>query len=692
VTDIERFSRNGINSDGERYVIPIDPNGGQFDFTDGESPRNTDPTIEGVSDLNLGSEFTTSFYEGVAPDTRSQVFFGRGTPGQLGDAQGVNGPQQRVYTLRPDPFLGSDAPILPPSVSNSFTAPPELTFRTIEEPGEGLFREDGARGFAKAGLGALTIEGTGTEQRSVFIVGTGRVTPTLDNAPSPDIGIHASLNNIPVVSESQSSGPERLESNATLVALGDGSTLIGDDAENIILASGSRFIFDANEDFEVTPFVSSSFAGPLRPARGFAHAGDIDSVTDLTTSERLTLGQSFTTAVANNPDVFIQQNDDTALDGGYVGGIGRSQVNGRVTDAYIIHSAGDGVQVSFDSSQNEANAALNFIGGPSTIELFDGEVTRLVGNGVNAEPEIQSGSLGFGSASTRSLLASDRDFLLRNKTSEEHNFIQGSTQINGLTGRPAPITGAEQQAFRGALASTGAVGDGGAAVFDTSVDTDHEYLRWGYWSGNFRFDSDPATGSRFDEREERFSLGTFIAGNRLREEDLPTSGDASFDGFAVVSVTEGSRDYVDGGSFSLDYSFTSRTGTAEFRDLAGYDFTSNVSGRNFTIVSGGGTSDSGGSGGGIVMLDNVREDSFAGTFAANSIGMPNDTDFRPAVEGTVAGSFFTDAEGIEIRATGGRIDFQSRDDNGAGLKASGVFGGDGELVDPIRKLRYGSSP
>ncbi len=651
-TFIDRESLNGYRGDGERYVVPVDPfAGGGFDYVDGESPRIPDPAIDGTSTLGPGADFAAAFTQ----TETSQVFFGRGTPGQLGTAQATDGVERRTYTLRADPYLDSDTPILPPEISDNFGTDAVLSLRLMEEAGAGYFRESGPGGYARGSLATLAIDGSGTDQSSLFVVGTGGVTRLDPGAPAPDIGIYGSW------SEAETA-PSRIEGEATLLALGDGSTIIGEDGENVLLASASRFLTDDNPDFEAAPVTVDAWEGEAPAPNGFVHVGDLSGSDTILTDDRLTLGRSYEDArnTEGGTDL-LTRDDDTAFTGGYVAALGRSRVDGVVTDdAYIVHSGPSGARFSFDSSQNEANAVLDFIGGPSTIDFFDGEEARELGNGVGAEPEITDGTLGFGGTRTRSVMASDDDFLLRDRRSEDLGLVSGSTNINGQQGQARGISNT-QQAFRGGLASTGAVGNGGAAVFDTSTDTDHEYLRWGYWSGEFRFAEGRGEG---EPRSERFHLGTFVSGNRLDDIDLPSSGTGTFNGFSVVSVSEGGTEYVDGGGFSLSYDFAERTGDARFTDLAGYNFAAAVNGDSFTVTNGG-------TGEGI--------DAYAGTVAANAIGTAGDSGFRPAVDGTVGGSFFTDAEGMDVRATAGRIDFQSVGDDGAALRASGIFGGDGTV-------------
>ena len=315
-----------------------------------------------------------------------------------------------------------------------------------------------------------------------------------------------------------------------------------------------------------------------------------------------------------------------------------SQFNRTLEAGSLRTIKDDGARLSFDASQNEANAALSLEEGASNA-------FALPGTGTSSGSQIDSVQLGFGSASTRSAMVSDRDFALRNRSSVDLGIIPGDTNINGNTGRSA-TAGQEQQAFRGALISDDAAGNASDAVFDdTTIDRDHEYLRWGWWNGEFSFDDDDTTD--FAGRRERVHLGTWIAGNRVADSIVGARrGGASFDGHAVVSVSDANGQSVDGGRFTMTYDFDGGSGQANFRDLAGYDFDVPVSGNE----PGGGSHYTG------------------GLVEATATG-------RPTVNVGVSGSFFGNDRANDIRATAGQIDFESSNGTGS-LRASGTFGGD----------------
>ncbi len=619
--------RIGVLAGGGRYVVPILETGGTQTFADGDFPGGT---VAGTSAFAPGTGFVSSRF--TTDDGRAGVaFFGRATPGQLGAPVTAGTVEQRSYAV---------APLTGGTFNGDFSDSPGGSLVLLEEPAQGYRRENevpgnsATFGFAKASHVVLNFEegsAASPGQRSVFSAGTGRIRNGAAGAPLPDLGVYGS------VIRGGSSVPVTFETGGTLIDFGDGSTVFGPGGENVVFGSGLRFAFDSNEDIEPTPVVYDPLDGTTIAPNGFLGAGVLNGTRRIADSARLPLGIPFSQAVAQNG--FLNQNDDTAFNGGYAAGLGVSHLPGSGTTSapYILRSAtATGALFSFDSSQNEANAALRLVEGASTAA------------GVS---DIDTVNYNFGSRSTRSALFSDREFVLRNRTRQDAGFVPGTTDINGNTGRPLPGPGLEQQAFRGALISNEAAGNASDAIYGGAVpDDDHEYLRWGWWSGEFRFDPDDTAA--FADRRERTHLGTWIAGNRLSDATVGLqNGSASFDGHAVVSITDAAGQATRGGRFAMLYDFDMDEGTAEFRDLAGYDFDVDVDGAGIGAGS--------------------AAPHYAGTLLNTGAGAG-----RPAVNVGVAGSFFGDSTAASALATGGQIDFQSAGDGGAALRASGIFGGD----------------
>ncbi len=640
-TEVRAPERIGVLPNGDSHETPINETGGAQTFTNGRFPGGT---TTGTSNFNANTGFASS--EFTTDDGRAGVAFsGIATPGQLGAPVTAGAIERRAYAI---------APLTGNTFDADFNQPLQGDLVFLEEAGEGFRRENevsgdvSTLGFAKVSQVVLNFEdsdGTASNpgQQSFFSVGTGRIRNSSAGAPLPDLGVFGS------VLRAGSTTPITFETSGTVVEFGDGSTVFGPNGENIVFGSGSRFGFDNDEDIEPTPVVYDTLDGTTIDPSGFLGAGTLTDTSSIPDSDRLSLGIPFADAVANNG--FLNQGDDTAFTGGYAAGLGVSNLPGGSVGAagttsapYILRSdSATGALFAFDSSQNEANASLSLVEGASTAQSGPG--------GVQGASDIDSVNVNFGSRSTRSSLVTDRDFVLRNRTRQNAGFVPGNTNINGNTGRSTPGAGLEQQAFRGALISSTAAGNAIDAIYGSTIpDDDHEYLRWGWWSGEFRFDSNDTPN--FSDRRERTHLGTWIAGNRVDQSVVGArQGTARFDGNAVVSIADANGQATRGGSFAMLYDFDANQGTAEFRDVAGYDFDVAV---DENLVGGG-----------------VNDPHYSGALLNTGAGAG-----RPAVDVGVSGSFFGDSAADSVRATAGQIDFQSSGDDGASLRASGIFGGD----------------
>ena len=102
-----------------------------------------------------------------------------------------------------------------------------------------------------------------------------------------------------------------------------------------------------------------------------------------------------------------------------------------------------------------------------------------------------------------------------------------------------------------------------------------EYLSWGYWQSDFRFDFD--TGDPGSDpnafRRERVHLATWVAGDLPDLVDIPVAGIATYNGHAIGNVFSSGDQYVAIGNFENEWDFDARTGTITITDFDGRDFT-----------------------------------------------------------------------------------------------------------------------
>ena len=228
----------------------------------------------------------------------------------------------------------------------------------------------------------------------------------------------------------------------------------------------------------------------------------------------------------------------------------------------------------------------------------------------------------------------DPDSLQNVLTDEpEVQFFEGTDSIR-RTGRPPNQFGAS--AFRGAALSHGLADSGN--LFPAGTDATPEFLTWGYWTGQFRFDND--ANPAFDNARTQFALGTFVTGNRT--DILPTMGTATYDGAVILNVLQQNGvDFVDGGRFQMSWNFGNSVGNVQLTGVLG-------AGQVNVPVSGAGA---------LGFND----------YGGNAIAGPNMTDFQ------IDGSFFDGPNNNDARATAGSIrTFSSI----SGRQATGTFFGE----------------
>lgn len=85
-----------------------------------------------------------------------------------------------------------------------------------------------------------------------------------------------------------------------------------------------------------------------------------------------------------------------------------------------------------------------------------------------------------------------------------------------------------------------------------------EYMAWGYWQADFRYDDAP--GPRAGERD-RAHLGTWVAGELPDLVDMPLSGTATYSGHMIGNVENTFNKYVAAGSFSNSWNFGTQSGS-----------------------------------------------------------------------------------------------------------------------------------
>ena len=183
------------------------------------------------------------------------------------------------------------------------------------------------------------------------------------------------------------------------------------------------------------------------------------------------------------------------------------------------------------------------------------------------------------------------------------------------------------------LASEGLATDGG--IIPGTAGPTPEFLRWGWWSAAF-----DVTENGGSTREDLVHMGTWVAGLRPNQSDIPTGGIASFSGLAVgtdADLATGTTAVV-GGDFSMTYDFGQAQGA----------FNLNIAGHGFSNV------------GVFGNTDNPEFAAFAGF------------ESRSGATLVVDGAFFSGG-GDPIAATGGQFQI---DDFAGDRQVVGIFAGD----------------
>ncbi|HEX2890746.1 FecR domain-containing protein [Vineibacter terrae] len=97
---------------------------------------------------------------------------------------------------------------------------------------------------------------------------------------------------------------------------------------------------------------------------------------------------------------------------------------------------------------------------------------------------------------------------------------------------------------------------------------DCQYLSWGYWAGDVRYDSGPRAGQR-----DRMHLGTWVAGELASVAQIPVYGTASYSGHIIGNVTNGNDRYVAAGGYRQAWNFGTRSGSVTITSFDGTDYT-----------------------------------------------------------------------------------------------------------------------
>lgn len=612
---------SAVTADGEVVTfivnegIQVTPDGAELNGQPADLVSIVDPDVFLLSAISNGEDVRLGFV-------------GTPTPRDVWSAEPGADIQVRRYQVSDDLF-SQQAAALPDRLGEPFGGGSLGELLLISDPAGPItpgFDAGGADAdtSSKWALGWLAIEGEGAEQKAVFGAMTALVLPTETGAPS------ASENLIFLSRLGASEAPAFGDLAFGTLDDGAGATAFGPNGEHLILSNGGPYAADDDPAFDAAPGVFSEWTGDAEVVETFGdnrHAR-LDAVDTITDAARATIATPF--AASGLPGV-PSTPLESALTGGFAiaGGQGfkpAAAPEDRLTAPYLLATGSpDSVRFGFAPGENGVVA----------------EIAGLTPVGDGADAGVVN--LNFGGLDTQSAFASEDLFLAQDALGETGGVTGQTQSFTDKAG--APATDGRQNAFRGALAVSGAVGDGG--IFPASVNANPEFLKWGWWAGEYRQDPNDADPD-FQGRTDRLFPGVWVAGVQSDIASVrAASGQASFSGFAVANVIEtsaaGVSTFVDGGSFDMTYNFSGRVGIVQINGIGESGLSSIV--REATAP--------------------------AGHHFGGALFIENDA----GGAGSVRGAFFTGG-GDATAATAGAFDFSANPVDGVARDISGVFGAD----------------
>jgi len=173
----------------------------------------------------------------------------------------------------------------------------------------------------------------------------------------------------------------------------------------------------------------------------------------------------------------------------------------------------------------------------------------------------------------RSAFVDDQTFAMRGAAQGSNSYNNGAAPLN-----------AADRIIAVSQASAPSTGFFPAGVTPCTC----EFLTWGYWSGDLRYDVGPRAGER-----DRIQLATFVSGELPSVAQIPITGTATYNGHVVANIVNGTARYVAAGSFQQNWNFGTRAGSVTVGNLDGTTYTgattAPVTARDFTgTIAGGG--------------------------------------------------------------------------------------------------------
>lgn len=518
---------------GDELILPVGPAGTPFVIAPGAA---TTPLggIPGVGILGPGNTFygyalhqpgvgTISLHGGVPTPTTNPAL--------------ANGSID-AYVLLGDPVLDADIPFLPASVADQFPNAAMTDFLIARQ-------SSGILGDSPAGVGfsshtfwaAFAVEGQGPGQKSLLMGSDGALSTTSPGTVNAGIGqgIRGSYR----FGSSSTDLPYFVSGGLGSVPDGNGDSFYGPGLDFFVLDQN-------NPDLDGT---SNVIQFPLF-RQPFDNLGNFET-------------NGFREAAVRDATPFPVANRSSQTLHGYFGVLGRQRdfdFDGNsgspkltISAPYMISTENalpGSLRIQTDATRNSMEAEFSF---EKTAGVFDP-----LGGATVSDGRFTFGGLG----AFRGSYIDDNTFGARNT-----NVPSLAGDIDGAQGSDFEFNSDGFRSFmvvQAAVPATNFLPDG---VTFCQCD----YLKWGYWTSEFRWDPNQLGDPANDNRRERFHIGTWVAGDLPTELEVPTTGNALFDGHIIGNVYNNiggaDAEYIAVGNFEASWDFNSRTG-----DFAALDF------------------------------------------------------------------------------------------------------------------------
>ncbi len=212
-------------------------------------------------------------------------------------------------------------------------------------------------------------------------------------------------------------------------------------------------------------------------------------------------------------------------------------------------------------NEDPANVQFDFDATLNTLSAVIGVSDNADGTGT--DPNVVSYNFSFGFDATpadsgqSAYIDDDRFGASEKRIATGTTILAEDDPVTPTTLSVTPSDG-EHKSYVVASGVVNNVLPGGAVACTTC-----SFLKWGYWGSNINAPAVPVTEG--GPRNDRVHLGTWVAGNLPTQDQLPLTGNATYNGHAIASVSRSDgatlSQYHASGDLAVNWDFGSRAGT-----------------------------------------------------------------------------------------------------------------------------------